>query len=289
MKLETTTVNATPLISVLITAFNREQYIEAAIASVLKSSYTNFELIIVDDCSTDETPVIAKRYVEVDDRISVYRNEKNLGQFANRNKAASYAQGEFIKYVDSDDLIYSYTLELMVGFMKRFPKAAMGFCYQGTHPNQPFPFEVTPSQAFEQHFLQGGLMFVGPIGIIYSKKVFNEVNGFEEFGMPSDNHLSLKIASKHNTVAMPGDLFWWRIHANQVFSLDKKSRTGFLNNYTVVLNLIRKHSPLTPEINKSILSKQRKIFYINIFKLAFKYLKPLKALSILQQGNRLVK
>ena len=80
-----------PLVSLLMTAFNREKYIAEAIESVLASTYTNFELIVVDDCSKDATVEIARKYEKQDERIKVYINEINLGQFPNRNKAAEYA------------------------------------------------------------------------------------------------------------------------------------------------------------------------------------------------------
>src|ERR1041384_7268362 len=98
-------MNFNPLVSVLMTAYNREDYIAEAIESVLASTYTNFELIIVDDCSSDNTVAIAKEYKAKDKRIKVYVNEKNLGDYPNRNKAASYANGDFLMYVDSDDKI----------------------------------------------------------------------------------------------------------------------------------------------------------------------------------------
>jgi glycosyltransferase involved in cell wall biosynthesis len=83
-----------PLVSVLMTAYNRENYIVEAIESVLSSTYTNFELIVVDDGSTDNTVNIARGYAHKDDRIKVYVNTKNLGDYANRNNAAKKAKGE---------------------------------------------------------------------------------------------------------------------------------------------------------------------------------------------------
>ena len=68
-------VEDSPLVSVLMTAYNREKYIAEAIESVLASTYTNFELIIVDDCSTDKTVEIAKSYEVKDNRIKVYIND----------------------------------------------------------------------------------------------------------------------------------------------------------------------------------------------------------------------
>src|SRR5260370_37746092 len=93
-----------PLVSVLMTAYNREKYIAQAIESVLASTYTNFELIIVDDRSTDYSVEIARGYERKDKRVRVHVNEKNLGDYPNRNKAASYAVGKYIRYLDSDDV-----------------------------------------------------------------------------------------------------------------------------------------------------------------------------------------
>src|SRR5690606_39934476 len=114
-------MESNPLISVLMTTYNREEYVAEAIESVLASSYANFELIIVDDCSKDKTVEIAKGYAANDNRIKVYVNEKNLGDYPNRYKAASLTNGKYIKYVDSDDYIYPTGLEIMVNTMEQFP------------------------------------------------------------------------------------------------------------------------------------------------------------------------
>jgi glycosyltransferase involved in cell wall biosynthesis len=89
-------------------------YIAEAIDSVINSNYQNWELIIVDDCSKDRTVEIARKYEKQDDRIKVYVNKTNLGDYPNRNRAASYAKGKYLKYVDADDLIYPHGLEVMV-------------------------------------------------------------------------------------------------------------------------------------------------------------------------------
>ena len=83
-----------PKISILTTVYNREKYLVACMDSVLASSYQDWELIIVDDVSTDTSLAIAKSYEKKDARIKVYVNDKNLGDYPNRNKAASYAKGQ---------------------------------------------------------------------------------------------------------------------------------------------------------------------------------------------------
>jgi glycosyltransferase involved in cell wall biosynthesis len=84
-----------------MTAYNREKYIAEAIESVLASSFTDFELIIVDDCSADSTVEIARPYLH-DKRVQLHINEQNLGDYPNRNRAAELASGKYIKYLDCE-------------------------------------------------------------------------------------------------------------------------------------------------------------------------------------------
>lgn len=266
-----------------MTAYNREKYIAESIESVLGSNYSNFELIIVDDCSADNTVSIARKYEALDQRVRVYVNETNLGQFANRNKAAGYALGKYIKYVDSDDLVYPYTIKAMVDAMERFPGAALGFCLTHGPCRKPLPYLIEPVEVYTQHFFSGGLLFVGPSGLIIKTTVFFEVNCFEEYGMPSDNHLALKIAGKYPVVAMTRDLFWWRLHPEQVFSREQTKPQSILNNFRYSSNLIKIHSPLDEKVNKKIMANLNKVFYRNLIVLCFKRLQPLTALDLLKQ------
>ena len=129
-----------PTVSILTTVYNRDKYLAACIDSVLASSYQNWELIIVDDVSTDTSVAIAKSYEKKDARIKVYVNDKNLGDYPNRNKAASYAKGKYIKYLDADDVIYPHGLEVMVHTMEQFPKAALGISQKVVEDVKPYPF-----------------------------------------------------------------------------------------------------------------------------------------------------
>lgn len=276
----------TPLVSVLMTAFNRESFIAEAIESVLSSTYVNFELIIVDDCSVDNTVVIAKKYAANDSRIRVFCNNTNLGQFANRNKAASYARGVYLKYVDSDDIIYPHTLQVMVDGMLQFPDAAFGFCLTTGAGINSTPYQIESKTAIMQHYLGGGLLFVCPTGYILRKTEFDNVNGFEEFGMPSDNHLSLKMAAKYPVVAMRKDLFWWRNHPGQVFTQNKNNYYNILNNYNYSRDIINNYSPLTKRENNRILYNLKKIFFSHLLRLAFKKHRPWLALSLFFKSKK---
>src|ERR1035441_10654803 len=95
---------STPLVSVLITAYQREQYIAAAIESVLAQTFDDFELIIVDDGSVDRTLEIARQHT-TSPRVQVHVNPANLGDYANRNRAAALARGRFLKFLDAADFM----------------------------------------------------------------------------------------------------------------------------------------------------------------------------------------
>src|ERR1035438_3224532 len=109
-----------------MTAYNREDYIAEAIESVLAQTLHNLELVIVDDGSRDQTVDIARRYTN-DSRVRLHLNEKNLGDYPNRNRAAELAQGRYLKYLDADDMMYPHCLEMMVHQMEQFPQASLGF------------------------------------------------------------------------------------------------------------------------------------------------------------------
>src|SRR3989304_2942047 len=94
-------MSRTPVVSVLTTSYNREKCIASAIESVLGQTFSDFELIITDNRSTDATFEIAQSYARKDKRIRVIQNEANRGQFGNRNRAASLSQGQYLKYNDS--------------------------------------------------------------------------------------------------------------------------------------------------------------------------------------------
>ncbi len=106
-----------PLVSVITPAYNAERFIAETIESVLHQTYSNWEMIIVDDASTDRTAEIVQSYVERDPRIKYFRLEKNSGSGVARNKAMDLAKGRFIAFLDSDDLWMPTKLEKQIKFM----------------------------------------------------------------------------------------------------------------------------------------------------------------------------
>lgn len=105
------------LVSVIMPSYNTAKYIKHSIESVLNQTYSNWELMIVDDCSTDNTDEVILPYLS-DSRIRYLKNEKNSGAAVSRNYALREAKGKWIAFLDSDDTWEPKKLELQLEFMK---------------------------------------------------------------------------------------------------------------------------------------------------------------------------
>ena len=206
-----------PLVSVLMTSYNREQYIAEAIESVLAQTFTDFELIIVDDCSKDRTVEIARRYTS-DPRVHLHVNERNLRQFANRNKAAELATGRYLKYVDSDDLIYPHCLQVMVYYMERFPDAGIGMDVN-SRGVAPQPVRLDPVSAWRQALLGPGLLKSAPLSTIIRSNAFRECGGYRFGGAITGDVLFLyDLCSVFPCVLFSANLGYYRLHSGQEFA-----------------------------------------------------------------------
>ncbi len=118
-----------PKVSVCIDVYNYADYLPEAIESVLRQTLTDFELIVVDDCSTDYSLEIAQRYAKQDSRIQAFRNPANLGMVKNRNSCLRHASAEYVKFLHADDFLCSPdALNLMVSQLDRSPSAALIAC-----------------------------------------------------------------------------------------------------------------------------------------------------------------
>lgn len=104
-------------VSVIMPSYNCEKYIAASIDSVINQTYTEWELLIVDDVSTDKTKDIIKSYIKQDARIKLFVMEENSGAALCRNKAVEEASGQFIAFLDSDDIWSEEKLKLQLSFM----------------------------------------------------------------------------------------------------------------------------------------------------------------------------
>lgn len=216
-----------PLVSVLMTAYNRQEFICDAIESVLAQTFADWELIIVDDCSHDRTVKIANGYAAHDNRVRVYVNERNLGDYPNRNYAATLARGEFLKYHDSDDLMYPHCLAMMSSLLVACPQAGFAL-HPGARewPGGPCPMLLTPRLCYQREFFGTGMFQMGPSCALFRAHVFRRLGGFPLHGAASDNIFWLNACKSENVLLLPGSLFWYRYHPGQEL-VSKKARHAY--------------------------------------------------------------
>jgi len=130
--------NKNPLVSVIMPVFNSASFLASAIDSILFQTYTNFELIIVDDASTDKSRQIISQYANKDKRIKAIKNKINLGVSLSTNIGISQAKGQFIAKMDSDDISLPTRLEKQVKYLQKHTQtiAVGGQCIVISELNQ---------------------------------------------------------------------------------------------------------------------------------------------------------
>ncbi|MFB8623570.1 Putative glycosyltransferase EpsH [Enterococcus casseliflavus] len=121
--------------SIILPVFNSELFLEECLNSVLDQTFENFELIIIDDCSTDNSLEIINKYNKVDDRISIHQNKSNQGVSYSRNIGITKAKGEFLFFIDSDDILSPNYLTSLISTQRKFMES----------------FIIAEYQVFEKH------------------------------------------------------------------------------------------------------------------------------------------
>ena len=243
-----------------MTAYNREQYIGEAIESALASSYSNFELIIVDDGSTDSTVAIAKDYERMDSRVKLYINKNNLGDYPNRNCAAGYAKGKYLKFLDSDDMLYPGGLEYCVSSMEKNNNAGWAIFYPRYIVKE---FLLTPKEAIEWHFFKDPFLKAGPGGTIINKDFFFKIGMYPTaYGPASDMYFNLYAASQGNVLILKDTFWFYRRHDGQ----EQSNQYSYLYNYNKYLKdaFDYLNLPLTDDQVKWLQQKRKRRFAVNI-------------------------
>jgi len=276
-----------PIVSVLVTVYNRESYLTETLESILNSSWADFELIVVDDASSDNSLSVAESFAKSDDRLRVVANEKNLGDYANRVKAASIARGKYIKYVDSDDLIYPHSLALMVNSLERYPDAALALSHSKPEDESPYPWRLTPNEVYKKHYLDLGCLGCGPSGAIIRLDAFKAIGGFDEkWKVLSDTELWLRLASRWPAILLPPGLVWWRRHEEQEFTKNDAETVYLESGYQLDTNVLTNpECPLTHSERSFALEKIRQHFARRLLSLAIRKNRFSSALAIYKRSN----
>ena len=273
-------VTSPPAVSVLVTVYNRERFLAACLESILASSFCNFELLVVDDQSSDGSVAIAEKYAANDSRIKVFQNDRNLGDYPNRNRIAALAVGKYLKYVDADDLIYPYSIQVMVEAMERFPTAAFGLSWSVVDPPQPYPFILDPTAALGAHFLGRSPLGDGPTAGIIRRDVFESIGGFSGKQFVGDTELWLRLCSRWPLVSLPPSLVWWRRHEGQQMTMEDERPDVINLRFAVHESALLECGVLSQSDTRAALVRGRQHHARHLWSIAVRQRKPRLALRL---------
>ena len=212
-----TTIRHRPSVSVVLPVWNAERYLAGAIESVLAQSFADFELLIVDDGSTDGSGASIRRYR--DHRIRHIENDKNLGVTRSLNLALERARGRYVARMDADDLCAPERLERQVAFLDAHRDVALvasrarWIDAHGTEIgviDTPVDGETLCRRLRRRNCIVHG-------SVMIRSEVVREVGGYDEsMERAEDYDLWLRLAERHRIAVLPDLLYSWREHAGGV-------------------------------------------------------------------------
>ncbi len=212
-------MNTAPEISLIMSVYNGEDYLRDAIESVLNQTFRDFELIVINDCSTDKTYEILKRFAELDERVKVHTNEVNLRLPSSLNKAISFAQGKYIARMDADDICLPQRLEKQYKFMENNPNVALSSCRFMTLANGVFSSGGCGGKS-DNESLKALLLVTNPIlhpGIIAKADAIKSLCYDKSFTCTEDMELWTRfIMAGYEVRIMPEYLMIYRLHDKQI-------------------------------------------------------------------------
>lgn len=184
------------LISVIIPVYNVEKFVEESIMSICRQTYRNLEIIIIDDCSTDNTYFLVERIAKIDFRIKLIRNKENLKLVETLNKGLRYATGDYIVRMDGDDISELDRIEKMYKYLRRYPDVSLIGCQVMTidENNNIIGYSSLP---VEMKIIENSCIYASPILHIWmcKKSLYDELNGYRHILGAEDYDFILRVLS----------------------------------------------------------------------------------------------
>lgn len=228
-----------PYVTVLMSVYNGEEYLEEAIASILNQTFRDFEFLIIDDSSTDGTAVILASYSRSDSRVIVVTNESNIGLPRSLNKGLALAHGKYIARMDADDISLPERLEKQVQCMDNNPEIGVCGSWFKKIGNVKLSKCTTLPEKHDDIF--AAMLFGNHIGhptVIIRKKTIIGLGQFynEEFRFAEDYEYWARLAIVGVKFANIGEvLLNYRIHEKQVTKIHKQAKNRYADKIRIML------------------------------------------------------
>lgn len=252
----------TDLVSIIMPNYNCERFLKDSINSVLNQTYKNWELLIVDDCSTDNSLDIIKQFCNKDSRIKFFLNDLNSGAAASRNLALRKANGKWIAFLDSDDIWLPRKLEIQVSFMQTNGYDFTFTKYRQIDENSKKVGQViTAPKKISQKKLKYCCCYLGCLTVMYNAEKIGLVQIPDSILKRNDDAMWLKVRKYVDAYYLDELLAEYRV------------RKGSISHHRK-LSLFKFHYMLYRQVEEmnvftSALSTLKNIFYIMIKKIKY--------------------
>lgn len=246
------------LVSIIMPSYNTEKFISETINSVLAQTYTNWELIIVDDCSTDNTDDVVASFS--DPRIKYLKNEKNSGAAVSRNRALREATGKWIAFLDSDDLWFPEKLEKQIAFMQEKGYKFTYTDYRIKLNDKWLPYVYIGPNKVTQWKMKNYCYF-STITVMYDREYIGLIQ-IEPVKKNNDYAMWLKIIKKTPCYRLPLCLSSYIKHEG---SISSGSKLKLIKHHYIMWRVAEKKNPIS-----AVLLTIRNLFWGSIKKIKYK-------------------
>lgn len=213
-----------PLVSVLIPCYNVEAYVEESVLSILNQTYSNLEIIAINDCSTDRTGELLQKLADQDSRMKVFTNEVNLKLIKTLNKGVGFCNGEYIARMDADDIALPTRIEKEVDFLEQHKDHdIVSTQFYAFRSNNPGKKDLNHSPLHDNE-LRAYMLFRSGIchpAVMIRKRVFTELGlSFEADYLHVEDYALWSEALYKTKLANLGEaLLLYRVHKHQISSI----------------------------------------------------------------------
>ncbi len=234
-----------PTVSVLMAVYNGEKHLREAMDSILNQTFSDYEFIIVDDCSADKTPVILEKYAQKDQRIVLIHNERNLGLTVSLNRGLARVKGKYIARMDADDISLPERLTMQIHYMEEHPDCAV----VGTQAvfidddgdvlrqsNNPLEHKEIEDRLWRGE----GLVLIHASAVMRHEAVVKAGGYHKEAGFAEDLDLYLRLAEMRRLANLPDVLFNVRLTPDSITGLGSEDDDTALYASVVREALIRR-------------------------------------------------
>ena len=248
-------------ISIIVPVYNSEEYLDRCLHSVLDQEFPLYEVILVDDGSTDSSPLICDRYSSTDPRFITIHQE-NKGVSAARNAGINMAQGEYVMFLDSDDVLLPYALDAMIENLAGEDVVIGGY---GTFVNDVPSREVKPFMTasykghdyprfFENNLIPNCEMLDAPWAKLFRFKVIKDIRFNEDLNYAEDKLFVFQVLSKCDSIMTVSQAVYGYYHRNGSLGSDISSDDHieklikFLPEYIPVVSALSERFPSVEKI-----------------------------------------